>query len=103
MPDELSNYDEEMEEEEDAVEQLEEEEELADAEQLLDLEAEGDETPFDETRLEYSGVEADGEGDVDVEELSEAGALLDDPERISLLSDGMDDPDGIEPSEDERE
>ena len=41
---------------------------------------EQDETPFDETRLAYSGAE-EGDGDVDVQELEEAGARLDDPER----------------------
>ena len=53
----------------------------------------GDETSFDETRLEYSGAE-EGGGDVDVEEMEEAGALLDDPERTALLERAIDDPDG---------
>jgi hypothetical protein len=34
---------------------------------------------------------------VDTEELEEAGALLDDPERIALLDGGIDDPDGSGP------
>ena len=41
---------------------------------------EQDETRFDETRLAYSGAE-EGDGGVDVQELEEAGAQLDDPER----------------------
>ena len=52
-----------------------------------------DETPFDETRLQYSGVE-EGDGDVDVAEYEEAGALFDDPEQTVLLEGGMDDPAG---------
>ena len=36
--------------------------------------------PRSTTRLAYSGVE-EGDGDVDVQELEEAGARLDDPER----------------------
>ena len=53
---------------------------LADAAELGDSAGEQDETPFDETRLAYSGVE-EGDGDVDVQELEETGAQLDDPER----------------------
>ena len=49
---------------------------------LDEIVAEQEETPFDETRLEYSGVE-EGDGDVDVEEYEEAGALFDDPERLT--------------------
>ena len=94
MNDELDGYEAEVDDEEALVDELADEAELSDADELLDLEAEGDETPFDETRHEYSGVEADGDGDVDVEELAEAGALLDDPERESLLEGAMDDPDG---------
>lgn len=37
---------------------------------------------------------------VDQAELEEAGANLDDPERVSLLEGGMDDPDGTGPSSD---
>jgi hypothetical protein len=80
--------------EEALIAELADEAELADADELLDLEAEGDETPFDRTRLEYSGVEADDDGDVDVEELAEAGALLDDPEREAVYGRFADDPDG---------
>ena len=49
---------------------------------LDEIVAEQEETPFDETRLEYSGVE-EGDGDVDVEEYEEAGALFDDPVALS--------------------
>jgi hypothetical protein len=59
---------------------------LRDVEELEEIVEEQEETPFDETRLEYSGVE-EGDGDVDVEEYEEAGALFDDPERLT-------DPDG---------
>jgi hypothetical protein len=53
---------------------------LADAAELGDIAAEEDETRFDETRLAYSGV-AEDDSDVDVQELEEAGAQLDDPQR----------------------
>jgi hypothetical protein len=52
---------------------------LADAEELADRAGEEDETPFDETRHAYSGVDEDGVG-IDVEELEEAGARFDAPE-----------------------
>ena len=55
---------------------------VRDAEDLDEIVAEQEETPFDETRLEYSGVE-EGDGDVDVEEYEEAGALFDDPEVLT--------------------
>ena len=42
--------------------------------------AEQDDTRFDVTRLTFSGVE-EGDGDVDAQELEEAGVQLDDPER----------------------
>ena len=64
------------------LEELAEEESLADADEILDAAAEPDETPFDETRLQYSGVE-EGDGDVDVEEYAEAGALFDDPDDVA--------------------
>ena len=51
---------------------------LADAEELDDLAAERDETPFDESRHAYSGVDEDG-GGID-QELVEAGARFDTPE-----------------------
>ena len=70
------------------------EEEEQDVERdLADLVADQEETPFDETRTEYSGVE-EGDGDVDVEGLEEAGAAFDDPEHTVLMHGGMDDPDG---------
>jgi hypothetical protein len=75
------------------AEALAEEERVDAAEELGDLVADQDETAFDETRLQYSGVE-EGDGDVDVEEYAEAGALFDDPEDIVLLQGGIDDPDG---------
>ena len=94
MTDELDDYEERDEEEEALVTELTDEADVSDADEIADLEAEDDETPFDRTRLEYSGVEQDSEGDVDVEELEEAGALLDDPERESLFGRAIDDPDG---------
>ena len=93
MSDELDDYEQEAEHAEAAEDELADDVELADGDELADLAAEPDETPFDATRLEYSGVE-EGDGDVDVEELAEAGALLDDPEREVLLEGGIDDPDG---------
>jgi hypothetical protein len=74
-------------------ESLAAEERVADAAEVEELAAEQDETAFDETRQEYSGVE-EGDGDVDVAEYEEAGALFDDPEREALLQGGMDDPAG---------
>jgi hypothetical protein len=74
-------------------ESLAAEERVADAAEVDDLAADQDETAFDETRQEYSGVE-EGDGDVDVAEYEEAGALFDDPEDIALLHGGIDDPDG---------
>jgi hypothetical protein len=82
MADELDDYEEEISEEEEILEELAEEEDLADAEEIIDAAAEPDETPFDETRLQYSGVE-EGDGDVDVEEYAEAGALFDDPDDVA--------------------
>jgi len=72
---------------------LAEEEREADERDIADLAADVDETPFDDTRQQYSGVE-DGDGDVDVAEYAAAGALLDDPEDTVLLRGGIDDPDG---------
>ncbi len=93
MSDELDDYDDDVDDEEAIVTELAAEADVSDADEILDLEAEQDETPFDKTRLQYSGVE-DGDGDVDVEELAEAGALLDDPEKEVLLDGAFDDPDG---------
>ena len=80
MSDELDDYEEGEERAEAREDELERELVLADASELGDSAEEQDETRFDETRLAYSGVE-DGDGDVDVQELEEAGARLDDPER----------------------
>lgn len=80
MSDELDDYEERVERADASEDALESDRVLADADQLTDGAAEGDDTGFDESRHEYSGVE-EGDGDVDVEELEEAGALLDDPER----------------------
>jgi hypothetical protein len=80
MSDELDDYEEGLERAEAQEDQLEQELVLADAVEVGDIAAEEDETRFDETRLAYSGVE-EGDGDVDVQELEEAGARLDDPER----------------------
>jgi hypothetical protein len=77
-------------------ESLAAEERVADAEELEELAAEQDESPFEETRHEYSGVIEDSDADVDVEEYEEAGALFDDPERIAMLQGGIDDPDGVD-------
>lgn len=66
--------------------ELEQELALADAAELGDSATEQDETRFDETRLAHSGVE-EGDGDVDVQELEEAGARLDDPERETPRTD----------------
>jgi hypothetical protein len=53
-----------------------------DAEELLGLE--GELSPLDRTRAEYSGVDLDDEFQpVDEVELAEEGLLLDDPERLS--------------------
>ena len=93
MTDELDAYSKFGDEEEAVVTELSDEQQLADADELLDIVAEEDETPFDETRHEYSGVR-EGDGDVDVEEYEEAGALFDDPEKTVLLEGGLDDPDG---------
>jgi hypothetical protein len=93
MSDELDDYETSAERAEAVEEELATETELADADEIADVSEEPDETPFDRTRLAYSGVE-EGDADVDVEELEEAGALLDDPEREVLLEGGMDDPDG---------
>jgi hypothetical protein len=59
---------------------------------------------LDEEDVFAPGTGPEGERDldtdliVDQEELDEAGASFDDPERISLLDGGMDDPDGSGPA-----
>jgi hypothetical protein len=80
MPDELDDYEEGAERAEAREDELERELALADAGELADSDAEQDDTPFDETRLAYSGAE-EGGGGVDLEELEEAGVRFDDPER----------------------
>jgi hypothetical protein len=52
-------------------------------------------TPFDETRMAYSGLTDIENPPLDEIELEEAGLLLDDPDAIALLPGGMDDPDGV--------
>jgi hypothetical protein len=52
---------------------------LSDGDELADVDAERDSTPFDDTRCAYTGATGDGD-DVDIRELRSAGALLDDPE-----------------------
>jgi hypothetical protein len=95
MSDELDDYEDDVDRDEAVVDEESDEQLLADADELFNGEAEPDETPFDETRLQYSGVR-EGDGDVDVEEYEEAGALFDDPEKTVLLEGGIDDPDGSE-------
>jgi hypothetical protein len=95
MADELDEYEDDVEREQDTIEGFADDQELADADELFDGSAELDETPFDETRHQYSGV-LEGDADVDVEEYEEAGALFDDPEKTVLLEGGIDDPDGSE-------
>ncbi len=79
VPDELDDYEEGLEQAEAREEELEQEMALADAGELADRAAERDETPFDETRHAYSGVDEDG-GGIDLEELDETGARFDTPE-----------------------
>lgn len=70
-------------------------EELREADELDigDIAALSEDTPFDETRQQYTGVD-DGGGDVDGAEHAAAGASFDDPEDTVLLQGGIDDPDG---------
>ncbi len=93
MADELDEYEDDVEREEDRIDEFADDQELADADELYDGSADPDETPFDETRHQYSGV-LEGDADVDVEEYEQAGVLFDDPEKTVLLEGGMDDPDG---------
>jgi hypothetical protein len=86
MSDELDDYEEGAERTEAREDERERELALSDADELDDIDAEHDETHFDETRVAYSGVE-EGDGDVDVQELDEAGARLDDPEREAPRAD----------------
>ena len=86
MSDELDDYQKGAERAQAREDEHEQELALADAAELADIAAEQDETHFDETRLAYSGVE-EGDGDVDVQELEEAGAQLDDPQREAPQTD----------------
>jgi hypothetical protein len=77
--DELDEYEDVVDHEEARGSELLNERELSDGDELTDVEAEADDTPFDTTRCAYTGVSGNGD-DVDVRELRTAGALLDDPE-----------------------
>ena len=90
MSDELDEYEEGVERDEAEAAGIDEELALSDADEISDESAERDETSFDETRLEYSGAE-EGDGDVDMEEMEEAGALFDDPEKTARLERAIDD------------
>ena len=91
MSDELDEYEDGVERDEAEAAGIDEDLALSDADQISDESAERDETSFDETRLEYSGAE---EGDGDVEEMEDAGPLLDDPEKTALHERAIDDPGG---------
>ncbi len=78
-PDELDDYEAEVDREEAVVAELHDERDVSDADELADVAAERDSARFDETRWAYSGV-VDGDKDVDLAELKSAGALLDDPD-----------------------
>jgi hypothetical protein len=77
--DELDEYEGVVDHDEALVTELDDERELSDGDELADVEAEADDTPFDLTRCVYTGATGNGD-DVDVRELRAAGALLDDPE-----------------------
>ena len=70
------------------------EERIAEASEVQAIADGLDETPFDESRHEYSGVIEDSDADVDLAEYEAAGALFDDPEQIAMLRGGLADPDG---------
>lgn len=78
-PDDFNDYESGLDRDEAVVSGLDEEIELSDAVELSDVEAERDDTPFDESRRAYSGV-VEGDDDVDISELESVGALLDDPD-----------------------
>ena len=86
VTDELDDYEDNLDQEEELVAELEAERDVSDADEVADVLAEPDDTPFDETRHTYSGA-TDDDSDVDVAELREAGALLDDPDRIARAED----------------
>jgi hypothetical protein len=68
-----------------------------------------DEALDDEDLPGSGGSHPEGERDLDTDlvvdqtELEEAGAQFDDPERISILDGGMDDPDGSGPPDDDED
>ena len=86
MTDELDDYEDNLDQEEELVAELEAERDVSDADEVADILAEPDDTPFDTTRHAYSGA-TDDDSDVDVAELREAGALLDDPDRLARAED----------------
>jgi hypothetical protein len=77
--DELDEYEGLVDHDEAVVTELDDERDLSDGDELNDVEAEADDTPFDLTRSAYTGATGNGD-DIDVRELRAAGALLDDPE-----------------------
>jgi len=77
--DELDDYEGVVDHDEALVTEQDDERLLSDGDELTDVEAERDTTPFDDTRCIYSGVMGNGD-DVDVRELRSAGALFDDPD-----------------------
>ncbi len=89
-PDELDDYEDEVDREEAVVAERDDERDLSDGEELADVVAERDSTPFDDTRFTYSGV-VDGDEDVDLAEFKSAGALLDDPDDDDVDPDDTDD------------
>lgn len=89
MTDELDDHEATVERDEAVVDELAAERDISDADELLDLDAEPDDTPFDVMRHQYTGATG-GDEDVDVEELAEAGALLDDPTLTARSDDSSD-------------
>ena len=85
-PDELDEYENGVDHNELLVSELDDEREISDDVELTDVDAEHDTTLFDDTRCVYSGATGNGDG-FDVRELQAAGALLDDPELVTLDSD----------------
>ena len=75
----------------DALDEIDETAELDELDETEGL------TRFDRSRADYTGVNLSDEFQpVDEIELSEEGMLLDDPERLAVLADGSDDPDGTD-------
>jgi hypothetical protein len=77
--DDLDQYEGTVDHDEALLTELADERLLSDGDELADVDAERDSTPFDDTRCTYTGATGDGD-DVDIRELRSAGALLDDPE-----------------------